>query len=136
METSTVSTVRVFAERLGSQTLPLAWVPRWLTALSSFSVREEGLLEFALLLGVFFSMNTAKSTCISISSASIRARLSAPTLPSVDNCPKRSLSAVNSSRRDCLLTLGTRWRPVDYSPASTAISPESTARRSPGGSAR
>ena len=92
LDTVTVSTVRVLAARLGSYALPLVWVPRWLTALSSLSLWEEGLLEFVLILRVFFSMNTAISTCISISSASIRARLSAPTFPSLDNCPKRSLS--------------------------------------------
>ena len=125
--------MRVLAERLGSYGLPLVWVP---VALWSFSVCEEGLLEFLLVFGVFFSMNTAISNCISISSASIRARLSEPTLPSVHNCPKRSLRAVNSSRRDCLLTLGTKGDPVDYSPASTAITAASTAMRSPGGKAR
>jgi hypothetical protein len=112
------------------------WAPAWLSALSSLGVWEEGLLELVLLFGVFFSMNTAISTCISISSASISARLSGPTLPSVENCPKRPLSAVNSSRRDCLLRLGTRGNPAAYSPASTLSTAASTARRSPGGKAR
>ena len=121
------------AERFGSYALPLVWVPAWLSALSSFSLQEEGLLEFVLLFDVLFSMNTVISTCSSISSASIRARLSAPTLPSADNCPKRSLTAVNSSRRDCLSTFDTAGCQGGYSPASTAINPAKTARRSPGG---
>ena len=103
--------------------------PAWLSALSSLSVWDEGLLEFALVLRVLFSMKTAISTESSISSAAIRARLSAVIFPSAPSCPKRPLSPSDSSRRDCLLTLATGgcW------PASTAINPESTARRSAGG---
>ncbi len=41
-------------------------------------------------------------------------------------------SASNSSCRECLLTLATRAGARGYSPASTAINPESTARRSAG----
>ena len=135
-ERSTLSTVRVLPERDSVSSLPLPWVPGRVSAVLSFWVCEEGLLELVLFFGVFFSMNTAISTCSSISRASNRARLSAETLPSVQSRPKRSLSAPNSSRRDSLLTLATRGSCADYPPVSTAISAESTARRSPGGKPR
>jgi hypothetical protein len=40
---------------------------------------------------------------------------------------------VNSSRRDCRLTLDMKRRRAGYAPASTAINPAKTARRSAGG---
>ena len=59
LQTATVSTVRVFAARPGSNALPLAWVPVWLLALSSVPVWEDDLPEFTLLLRVLFTINTA-----------------------------------------------------------------------------
>ena len=119
--------MRVLAERVSSNALPLPWVPVRVTAVSSFGVCDEGLLELVLFLGVFFSMKTAINTRSSISSASKRARLSAVIFPSVHSWAKRSLSVSNSSRRDCLLTLATAGRLSDYSRASTAIRAASTA---------
>ena len=128
LETRTVSTVRVLAQRLSPSTFPLPLAPARVRAVSSLAVCEGGLLELVLSFPVCFSMNTAMSNSNSISSASNRARLSADILPAADSCSNRPLSVSNSSRRDCLLTVAM----VAYasSSASTAIIAARTATRS------
>ena len=87
----------------------------------------------ALLFGVFFSRKAAIRTESSVSRSSNRSWLSSGIFSSFESCPKRPLRTSNSSRRDGLLTLGTGFDRGGYSPASTAISPAKTARRSAGG---
>ena len=109
---------------------PLALAPGRRRAVPSGSAWELGSPELREPFGVRLSMNTAISSCRSVSRASTRARLSGLIPPCAHNSSKRPWSASNSERSDAVLT-----RATGYS-ASTAMSAASTASRSAGGIAR
>jgi hypothetical protein len=130
--TVTVSTVRVWSPRVWRADRPLALAPAWASASSVLSVRDDGRLEFWLVLGVRFSMNTASTNSKSSNSASKSARPSPPSWPSAHRRSKRPLRVANSARREAFSTWAIGAQP---SAASTAIRAARTAKRSAGGMA-
>ncbi len=127
---STSTTRRFGPSRPARSFGPLPLAPGRPRALPSDPACEPGRPELREFFGVSFSMNTAISTCKSISRASTGARPSALILPAAHSASNRPLRASNSGRSDALFTVATGYS------ASTAMIAASTASRSAAGMAR